>query len=174
LVTKDPAEFGDNWSDSLDADEFALCRNYFKRKEHIVNTLGFITLRVGKKDYQIVLNPRIKKGITFECPRHSFMAAVKHEIFDGLLIANFMKVTLHNVTGLYPGFTPYVAKYADNGRAETEAQLNAYSKTYRERSTAEFVLAMLHRTSEGIFRRTFSNQSQVFRISKKIYHTITN
>ncbi|MGH8511014.1 MAG: MBL fold metallo-hydrolase [Gammaproteobacteria bacterium] len=174
-VVKDPAEFGDDWSDSLEADEFVLCEKYFKRKEHIANKLGFINLTVGKKDNKIVLNPKIKKGITFECPRHSLMTAIKHEIFDDLLLGNFMKVTLHNVKGLYPDFTPYVAKYADNGRAQTEAELNAYFKTYWERSTAaEFVLAMLHFKSEGIFRRVFSNQSELFQMSKKIYHRIAD
>src|SRR6266571_6622242 len=45
------------------------------------------------------------------------------KILDHLLIGNFMKTTLHGKwpeSRLYPEFSPYVAKYADNGRARTK------------------------------------------------------
>jgi len=45
-----------------------------------------------------------------------------------------MKTTLHNIKSLYPDFTPYVAKYADNGRAKTDAELKAYWREYRRRN----------------------------------------
>ncbi len=64
------------------------------------------------------------RAITFAVPRTSLMRAVEWEIFDDLLIGNFMETTLHGrwpTSGLYPGFTPYVTKYADNGRAHTDA-----------------------------------------------------
>lgn len=50
------------------------------------------------------------------------MASIEHEIFYDQLIANFMKTQLHGdweALTLQPYFTPYVAKYADNGRAKT-------------------------------------------------------
>ena len=44
------------------------------------------------------------------------MTCIEYEIFDDLLIGNYMKTTLHgDVAGLYPDFSPYVAKFADNG-----------------------------------------------------------
>jgi hypothetical protein len=63
---------------------------------------------------------RFNRGLTFEAPRHSFMTSVEYEILDDMLIGNIMKVTLHgqfSSAPLYPHFTPYVTKYADNGRA---------------------------------------------------------
>ena len=55
------------------------------------------------------------------------MTAINYEIFDDLLIGNFMKTVLHGgVRSLYPDFTPYVAKYGDNGRAFTVGELHDY------------------------------------------------
>ena len=36
-----------------------------------------------------------KKGVTFEVPCGSLITTAKYEIFDDLLIENFMKTTLH-------------------------------------------------------------------------------
>jgi hypothetical protein len=171
-VVKEPREFGDDWSEPLERDEVRLCEDYFRRKSHLAGALGFIDLRIGGRTDRIVLNPRDRRGITFECPRSSFVNAVRWQVFDDLLIANFMKVTLHGITGLYPDFTPYVAKYADNGRAQSEAELSSYFRAYRERSSAEFLLARLHHRSEALFRRTFSGQSEVFKVAKKVYHWV--
>ena len=69
-------------------------------------------------------------------PRTSLTRAVEWEIFDDLLIGNFMTATLHGPwpsSRLYPGFTPWVTKYADNGRARTDAELRAYFAEYRRR-----------------------------------------
>jgi hypothetical protein len=44
------------------------------------------------------------------------MTSIKNEIFDDLLIGNFMKTTLHNMDSLHDGDFKYaVTKYADNG-----------------------------------------------------------
>ena len=64
------------------------------------------------------------------------MRAVEWEIFDDLLIGNFMHDHAARPwpsSGLYPGFTPWVTKYADNGRARTDADLRAYFAEYRRR-----------------------------------------
>jgi hypothetical protein len=67
------------------------------------------------------------------------MAAVGFRVFDDLLIGNFMKTTLvgdwhaRNAAGLYPDFTPFVCKYADNGGARSAAELAAYFAEYRRR-----------------------------------------
>jgi hypothetical protein len=171
-IVKDPAAFGDDWSESLEKDELTACAAYFKRKAHLSQTLGFVNLRIGGRTDTVVLNPALKTGLTFECPRNSFVKAIKWEIFDDLLIGNFMKTTLHGLNGLYPDFTPYVAKYADNGRAQSEEELRSYFKAYRERSTAEFLLTRLHFRADAAFRRQFSRESGIFRAAKRVYHWI--
>ena len=68
--------------------------------------------------------------IYFEAPRHSLITSIKHEIFDDMLIGNFMKTKLINCESLYPNFSPYVAKYGDNGLAKSQLELkNCISST---------------------------------------------
>jgi hypothetical protein len=74
--------------------------------------------------------------VTFAVPRASLMQAVEWNIFDDLLIGNFMRTTLHGrwpASRLGAKFTPYVAKYADNGQARTEKEVKAYFAEYRRR-----------------------------------------
>ena len=47
------------------------------------------------------MNGPTDKGITFELPRNSLVEACKYSIFDDLLIGNFMKTRLHNLSSLY-------------------------------------------------------------------------
>jgi hypothetical protein len=92
-------------------------------------------VRVGAQDHFVDLEGPKRRGITFEAPRHSLMTAVRHEIFDDLLIGNFVKTVLHGgVRSLYPDFTPYVAKYGDNGRAFSVGELHDYFSAYRKDS----------------------------------------
>mgnify|MGYP001425175318 CR=1 FL=1 len=59
-------------------------------KEIIKKRLGFINFVVGGKTYTVKLNQASNKGISFEVPRKSLMVAVQNEIFDDLLLSNFM------------------------------------------------------------------------------------
>ncbi len=72
--------------------------------------LDFLRFRVGGQEHVITFRPnRFRKGITFEVPRHSLMTAVRYEVFDDLLIGNFMKTTLHGDFGAgtaVPGLQP--------------------------------------------------------------------
>ena len=99
-----------------------------------------MNLRVGRRDHTIAISRRnFRRGVTFEAPRQSLVTALKYEIFDDLLIGNFMKTTLHGKwpeSRLYPEFSPYVAKYADNGQARTQEELRAYFAEYRRRTQA--------------------------------------
>ena len=99
----DPSEFGDDWNEQLSADEAAELGAYFRRIETLRDHIDAIVLRVGGKDTTVDLPPRkrhAKRQIMFEVPRASLMAAIRHEIFDDLLIGNFMKTTL---IGKWPG-----------------------------------------------------------------------
>jgi hypothetical protein len=171
-VVKDPEEFGDSWSDELEKGERRLCEKYFSQKSHLVKILGFINMKIGGKDNLVVLNKKKRSGITFECPRNSFFKAVQWEVFDDLLIGNFMRTTLHGIKSLYPDFTPFVAKYADNGRAQSPEELKSYFRAYSARSEREFLLTRFHQHADGIFRRLFSNQSEVFKLTSKLYHWV--
>ena len=156
-------------------------RRYFTAIEHLRTNIGFLRFRVGGEETLVELNKRrFDRGLTFEVPRGSLTTALKYEIFDDLLIGNFMRVVLHGKwgpNGLYPDFTPYVAKYADNGRAKTLAELREYHRKYyrrdrvgylRHRFDADFVLP-LHAATSSLLRSRLGANSTVFRTAKKAY-----
>jgi hypothetical protein len=105
-------------------------------------------------------------------PRGSLMTAVEYEVFDDLLIGNFMKTTLHGKwprSGLYPDFSPFVAKYADNGRARTPEELAAYFTDYRRRAPVDYLRHRLEERSKDIVRGYVPAESGVFQATKKLY-----
>lgn len=70
------------------------------------------------------------------------MTAVQYEIFDDLLIGNFMKTTMHGKWGpmkLYPDFSPYLVKCGDNGRAKSDRQVAVDMESYWKRETADYL-----------------------------------
>ena len=83
---------------------------------------------VGGKNYVVNLNKGLtNRGIRFELPRASLMQAINYEIFDDLLIGNFMRTTFFGVNSLYDHeFNFLVTKYADNGGAKTEQEVQIY------------------------------------------------
>ena len=175
LITKNCEEFGDNWSDELQSSDRQAIDNYFKRKEKIRRDVSFINFRVGGKDNFFKFESNNRKGITFEVPRSSLMTAINFEIFDDLLIGNFMKTTLHGMQGLYDGdFILYISKYADNGRAETISELKEYFKLYKQRSGREYIYQTFLDKSSSIFNRFISNDrgSLLYRKAKQIYYHI--
>jgi len=132
---REPHEFGDDWLEPLDRQEVQTVRAYFQKFDHLRQKFQFIGVRVGGQDNFVDLGGPKGRGITFEAPRHSLMTAINYEIFDDLLIGNFTKTVLHGgVRSLYPDFTPYVAKYGDNGRAFSVGELHDYFLAYRKDS----------------------------------------
>ena len=173
VVVLPAGDFGDDWNDKLDAEERALATRYFQRIEHLGDHLDFVTLRVGGVDHTIRLSDRkYNRGVTFEAPRGSLMTAIRYEVFDDMLIANFMKTTLHGNWGasrLYPDFTPYVAKYADNGLAKSRDELNFYFRQYRNRAVLDYLKWTFEKRAEGIFRQYISDESSLHKTAKKAY-----
>ena len=101
------------------------------------------------------------------------MKAVNFEIFDDLLIGNFMKTTLHEMRDLYEGdFSLYLSKYADNGRAETISELEEYFKVYKQRSGREYVYQTFLDKSKSIFNRFISDdrESLLYKKAKQFYY----
>jgi hypothetical protein len=157
-------EFGDDWSEPLQPGDFEKLERYFKRFETIAEAFHFINFCVGGRNYQIELvKGGFEKGVTFEVPRHSLMTAIEWEVFDDLLIGNFMSTTLHGyapTASLYPHFTPYVAKYGDNGRARTRNELAVYFAEYRNRAPIDY---LRHRVDAGLVRPIQESTAQVLR-----------
>ncbi|MDC0206592.1 MBL fold metallo-hydrolase [Nitrospinae bacterium] len=172
-LSLDPEEFGDNWHDPLGSEEVKEVERYISEIESLSIYIDFINFRVGGKDNLLELNKKnFKRGITFEVPRQSLVNTVKYEIFDDLLIGNFMKTTLHgdwHNNTLYPYFTPYVAKFADNGKAKSKARLKSYLSQYREKSPMEFILHCFSRESEELIRRYVGSNNKAFEWVKKFY-----
>jgi len=167
---RQPEEFGDKWTDPLTADEKEMVRTYFVSKEMVRDKFGFLRFRVGGNEFTVDLNrSRRNCGITFELPRQSLVTAVQYRVFDDLLIGNFMKTTLHGLSSLYPDFSPFVGKYADNGQAESKRELRNYFHHYRKKDPVGHLFRNLEENSESMFRKLVPHDSMVFRSAKALY-----
>jgi hypothetical protein len=103
------------------------------------------------------------------------MEAVRYEAFDDLLIGNFMKTCFIGnwpKSGLYPYFTPYVAKYADNGRARTEAELRRYFQEYRDRAPVAYLRHCLKVWLAYAFRRRVHADSPIFYAARRTWRRV--
>jgi hypothetical protein len=173
---REPEEFGDNWNELLNAEDAKILQQYFGSVAHLREHFDFLNLRVGGKDCVIELSARkFNRGITFEVPRTSLMTAVQYEVFDDLLIGNFMKTTLHGQFGeerLYPHFSPYVAKYSDNGKARTHEELEAYFKAYRRRAPLDYFRHVLESGSRHAVMAILRTDSSAYRTISRLYHFI--
>ena len=173
-VTFAPEDFGDDWSDTLDRDDRGLVTRYFGSIEPLARSLDRVTFRVGEGEHTVELGGRdTGRSITFAVPRASLRRAVEWEIFDDLLIGNFMRTTLHGSwpsSGLYPDFTPYVTKYADNGRARTDDELRAYFAEYRRRmGVVTWLRAGLEQRAKDGVRARLAADSPAYRAAKRVY-----
>lgn len=166
-----PEEFGDVWSDDLDKDDVAVLKDYFARKHLVRNMLGFLRFKVGSQTHTIDLDGPAKRGITFEVPKNSLMTAVTYRVFDDLLIGNFMKTTLHDVESLYsPNFNFAVAKYGDNGGAETEEEVEEYLGEYKRRAGLAWTQHIFSQEAPKVFRRFVKSDSGVYSIARDVYN----
>lgn len=169
---KPSTDFGDNWSDQLEPKDVAALEAYFARKERVRNFFGFVTFKVGGKEHSIRMDGRKTRGVTFEVPRGSLMTCIDYRIFDDLLIGNFMKTTLHGLESLNdrPGeFNYSVAKYADNGKAETEAEIETYLAEYRRRAGIDYIVNALEDQSRSFITRFAKQDTPLYKMMKNIY-----
>ena len=163
---KDSKEFGDNWSDQLDKQDEKKIFEYFDEFDYLKEKFGFLNFRIGKKDFNIKLSNR-QEGIKFETPRNSLMTSIKYNIFDDLLIGNFAKVQLINVSSLYPDFNPYVSKYGDNGGARSTVELKNYFDYYKLNS-ANYWIDFLKLKTEEIIRTKLSNYKKIYSLAREV------
>ena len=170
-VVLDPKEFGDDWSESLGKKDLQKLSIYFRSISHLQQVMDFINFRVGGEDNIIELqNGDFRKGIVFELPRRSLMRAIRYEVFDDLLIGNFMKTTLvgkFQKSRLYPDFTPYVAKYADNGRAKSSEELKKYFREYRRRAPIDYLRDRLEDRLSRAARSRIDADGELYQLAKK-------
>lgn len=169
-----PEDFGDNWSDTLTKKDFNQIINYFKKKEKIKTFLGFINFKVGGVDNIVMLNKRLKTGITFEVPRTSLLMAIKYEIFDDLLIGNFAKTTLHNIESLYnPNFNLFLTKIADNGRARSLKEIEIYFNAYKSRNYLDYYIEHLQSESLRYIRKIIHRNNYTTNIARSIKRLVS-
>lgn len=168
-TVRPPGDFGDVWSEELDREDEALAKAYFTQKELLRRHFGFIRLKVGGRETVITLEGKPSRGVTFEAPRASLVAAMRYEIFDDLLIGNFVRTTLHDGDSLYPKFTPVVAKYADNGRASSRADVRGYFFEYWRRSPAGLLVHALEKAAHGSIRPLFSKDGPAYDVARRVY-----
>ena len=161
-----PEDFGDYWNDDLEKEDRLLINKYFQNFSHIKNKFGFLTFKVGNSELNIKLSDR-KEGVEFSCPRNSLMIAISNNIFDDILIGNFMKVKLINVPSLYPDFTPYVTKYGDNGTVYSKEELKNYFEYYKFNS-ANYWIDYLKIKTEGIIRPNIEKYRSIYFLARKI------
>ena len=173
IVTPRPAsEYGDNWADQLEPKDVAAIEAYFARKEPVRKHFGFVTFKVGGKEHTIGMEGRKDRGVTFEVPRGSLMTSVDYRIFDDLLIGNFMKTTLHGLDSLNAPpaeFNYSVAKYADNGQAETESEIATYLAEYRRRAGIDYLLSALEDQSRNFLTRFAKQDTPLYKMMKQLY-----
>ena len=133
------AAFGDSWSEKLTERDIILCRQYFNSISSLYRNFKSISLFVGGKKTEALSDGKGSVNLQFEVPRKSLIRAIKREIFDDLLIGNFMKTTITGANNLYfPDFTLSVSKYSDNGGVKLSGQLKDYFAFYRSnRSLAD-------------------------------------
>lgn len=173
LRPKKPEEFGDNWCDPMTKEDITLIENYFRAREHLADRFDFVGVTIGGKSHTVNLARSNKgAGIVFEAPRYSFVTCLKEEIFDDLLIGNYMKTTLHGVDSLYPDFSPYVAKYGDNGHAKSRTELRRYFLHYFLRDPIASALNRVTTSSEQVLRALVPADSVVFKSAKRLYYSM--
>jgi len=176
LQVYSPEAFGDDWSVELDELDRKTLNKYFHAIEHLSMHFDFLNFRVGGKDNVIELGKaKFGRGITFEVPKNSLMTAVQYAVFDDLLIGNFMKTTLHGKFGeerLYPNFTPYVAKYADNGKVRTKEELDAYFRHYRKQAPIDYFRHLIETGGRSAVMAAFPTDSTTYRTISRLYHFV--
>ena len=78
-----------------------------------------------------------------------------------------MKTKLIDVPSLYPDFSPYVAKYGDNGFAKSSKELKKYFDYYKFNS-ADYWKDFLGIKSEEIIRSSLKGNKFLYNLAKKI------
>jgi len=136
--------YGDDWNERLQPEEWKRLYAFFDEIELLSRYVDFIDFTVGGETRRIWTDilalrrpPETLCGIGFEAPRRSLMKAIEHGYFDDMLIGNFMKTRLLNMS-LYPHFTPIVAKLRGSAGVKTAAERRAFAWRYFKRNPSGY------------------------------------
>jgi len=130
--------FGDDWNEVLDQRQVNQCVDYFTSISTLFKNYNSISINVGGVDHEVLHDGKGKAKIKFYAPKVSLLKAIRREIFDDLLIGNFMKTQITNAINLYkPDFTMAVGKYSDNGRVKTSDELEKYFNYYTHNRSSD-------------------------------------
>jgi hypothetical protein len=179
IEVQPPSAFGDDWSEPLTAEDRELLTGYVEGVASLSDVVDSVTFRVGGADHEIALGGSTGRSVRFEAPRGSLVSAARWEIFDDLLIGNYVKTTLLGdwpSRSLRPDFTSRIAKYADNGRAHTSEEIRAYMSAYRRRAPLDYIQyetrrRYVHavRTAARTARRRVGEGSTLHRAGSAVY-----
>ena len=100
------------------------------------------------------------------------MRTIRYEIFDDLLIGNFMRTRLIGDwprSGLYPNFTPFVGKYADNGLAKTRDEVERYFHEYRRRAPLDYLRHRIQVNTAQAVKTRIDADSDVYRAAQRVW-----
>jgi len=137
--------YGDDWGELLSNEEWERLYAFFEEIELLPRHVDYIDFTVGGETRRIWTDilalgrPAERlRGIGFEAPRRSLMKALEYGYFDDMLIGNFMKTRLHNMS-LYPHFTPIVAKLRGSAGVRTAAERRAFVWRYLKRNPLGYI-----------------------------------
>lgn len=132
--------YGDDWSERASQVDWERLYAFFDEIELLARHLDYIDFTIGDETRRIWTDALALgkpteqlRGIGFEAPRRSLMKAIELGYFDDMLIGNFMRTRLHNMS-LYPHFTPIVAKLRGSAGVKTVAEERAFAWRYFKRN----------------------------------------
>lgn len=135
----------DDWSERLSESEWREVEDFVRSFETLGRRQEFIAFTVGGETRRYSISKRLvrrpaerQRGVNFIVPRRSLLETVRAGYFDDLLIGNFMKTQLYNMT-LYPHFSPRIAKLGGNARARSAAEVRRFYLHYFRRSPMAFM-----------------------------------
>ena len=135
----------DNWEERLSECEWSEVESFIGQFNILGQQQDFIAFTVGGETRKFFLSPRANlvperrhKGIIFGVPRHSLLVTVRYGYFDDLLIGNFMRTQLINMT-LYPHFSRTIAKLGGNAKVFTPLQRQQFRRHFFRLSPVAYV-----------------------------------
>jgi hypothetical protein len=149
-VENEPTRFpviepDDDWQDPMSWQDWAALEAFVRKFQLLRRYMDFVAFTVAGERrifwirHRAGPNPRAARGVNFIAPRRSLMTTVRDGYFDDLLIGNFMKAQLFNMT-LYPHFTPIVGKLGGGAKVFTAAEQRRFRRHFFQRSPIAYVI----------------------------------
>jgi hypothetical protein len=168
----------DDWDEPMTAPDWAALEAFVMKFETLRPKVDFLEFSVAGEARRFYLSargrakaPGRQRGLVFQAPRRSLMETVEYGYFDDLLIGNFMKTRLVNMS-MYPDFSPRIAKYGGNAKVFTLAEFARFRWHYFKRSPSAMIrLAVQSRWNNDILPavKLLLAKIGVFEMVKQIY-----